>query len=70
MARRSQPAEADSEAVEQLVNAGGDVQAVEGDGVGVMTQRRRWVAMAEACLGLEKLAFDDELGADAVAEPV
>jgi hypothetical protein len=68
-AARPLPEIGDAE-TEHRVDAVGDVDVVDGDGVGVVAKRRRWVAMAEACLGLEEFAVGDELGADAVAEPV
>ena len=53
-----------------MVEVVGDVLVVEGCGVGVVAEGGGWFAVAEAALGLEELAFADQVGADAVTQAV
>ena len=62
--------ETGTDAVEHVVDAVGDVHVVERNGVGVMAQRRRRIAVTETRLCLQEMPGSDDLGADAVTEPV
>ena len=70
MGRRSDTEPAPAATVELLVYFVGDVEGVERGGVRGAAQCGGGVSVAEPGLGLEELAVSDQVGGDAVPEPV